>query len=221
MNRRAYKFTWLAVVLGFTLACNLITGLSEDVQGVRGTAGAAATRVGALASQAQGLATSVEESGFLRTAQALATEEGGQFLSTARALATQAEERGYLETAQAFATEEGSNLLATARVLATDGVQAGAAPADIPVVPEQGLVNFFGSQSLVTYLTAMSYRDVIDFYKQEMLVHDWVPASSGNVETDSIARLTFSKPAKTADLTITINPLDQKTLVTILIREDQ
>ena len=220
MNRRTYKFAWLAVIIAFTLACNFITGLTDDIQGVRGTAGAAATQVGAIASQARGLATSVEESGFLKTAQALATEEGGQFLSTARALATQAEERGYLETAQAFATEEGSNLLATARVLATQGVQAGSAPVDIPVVPEEGLVNFFGSQSLVTYLTSMPYRDVVDFYKQEMPAHDWAPASSGNVETDSIARLIFTKPAKIADLTITINPLDQKTLVTILIREN-
>lgn len=220
MNRRTYKFAWLAVVISFTLACNLITGLSEDIQGVRGTAGAAATQVGALASQAQGLATSVEESGFLKTAQALATQEGAQFLATARALATRAEESGALETARAFATQEGSNLLATARAVATEGVSTGAAPYDIPVVDEDTLVNFFGSQGVVTYLTSIAYRDVVDFYKGEMPANDWEPASSGNVETDTIARLIFNKGAKSADLTITINPLDQKTLVTILIREN-
>jgi hypothetical protein len=219
MSRRTYKFAWLAVIIAFMLACNLMTGLTEDVPGIQGTAGAAATQARALASQAQGLATSVEESGFLKTARALATEEGGQFLVTARTLATEAEDHGLIKTARAFATEEGSNLLATARGVATQGVQAGSAPSDIPIMGEETLVNFLGSESLVTYLTSMPFRDVLDFYKQEMPANDWEPASAGNLKTDTIARLIFNKSGRRADITINVNPLDQNTLVTILIRE--
>ncbi len=220
MHQRRFQIAWLACVLiTVGLACNFITGLSEDIEGARGTAEAAASEVRALASQAQGLATSVEESGYLKTAQALATKEGGVVLATAQALATEAEEYGVLETAQAFVTEEGGNLLATARVIATQGVQTGSAPSDIPIVDEDTIVNFFGSESIVTYMTSLGFQKVVDFYKQEMPTNGWEATTQGNVETDKFAHLKFTKLNQTANISININPLDQKTLVTVWIQE--
>lgn len=221
MQRHNFKIAWLVVTLLTTgAACNFITGISDNVESGLGTAGAAATQVRALASQAQGLATAVEESGFLKTAQALATEEGGQFLATARALATQAEESGVLETAQAFATAEGSSLLATARVVATQGIQTGAAPQDIPVVEEDTIVNFYGSESVVSYVTSLDFESVLDFYENEMPANGWQAISEATVETNAVARMRYGKEERTADILINVNPLDQKTMVTILLQDN-
>lgn len=221
MQRQTFKIAWLVLILLTAgVACNFITRISDNVQSGLGTAGAAATQVRALASQAQGLATAVEESGFLKTAQALATEEGGQFLATARAIATQAEESGVLETAQAFATAEGSSLLATVRVVATQGVKTGAAPEDIPVVEEDSIVNFYGSESVVSYLTALDFETVLVFYENEMPANGWQATSQITVETNSVARMKYGKGERTADILVNVNPLDQKTMVTILLQEN-
>lgn len=219
MQRHTFKTAWLVVVLLTAgAACNFITGISDNVQSGLGTAGAAATQVRALASQAQGLATSVEESGFLKTAQAFATEEGSQFLATGRALATRAEESGILETAQAFATAEGSSLLATARVVATQGVKTGTAPEDIPVVEEDTIVNFYGSESLVSYLTSLDFETVLNFYENQMPANGWQATSEISVETNSVARMKYEKGERTADILVNVNPLDQKTMVTIVLQ---
>jgi hypothetical protein len=221
MQRHTFKIAWLAVILLTAgAACNFITGISDNVQSGLGTAGAAATQVNALASQARGLATSVEESGFLKTAQALATGEGGQLLATAQALATQAKERGVLETAQAFATEEGSSLLATVRVAATQGVRTGSAPEDIPVVEEDTIVNFYGSESVVSYLTSLDFESVLDFYENEMPANGWQATSQVTVETNAVARMKYGKVERTADILVNVNPLDQKTMVTILLQDN-
>jgi hypothetical protein len=219
MHKKPYKIAWFVSIGIFTaMACSLVTGLTEDIQGARGTVGAAATQVKAISSQAQSFASTLEESGTLKTARAVATKEGSKLLSTAKALATEAEERGVIKTAQAYTTQEGGNLLSTAEAMATQGVRAGSAPADIPVVNEDTIVNFLGSPQLVSYLTSVSLSQVVEFYKLEMPANGWDTIQQGNVVTDQVARLRFEKPEKTADITININPLDQKTLVTVIIR---
>ena len=219
MHKKPYKIAWFVSIGIFAaVACNLVTGLTEDIRGARGTVGAAATQVKAISSQAQSFASTLEESGSLKTAQAVATKEGSKLLSTAKALATEAEERGVLKTAQSYATQEGGNLLSTAEAMATQGVKTGSAPADIPVVDDGTIVNFLGTPRLVSYLTSMSLSDVVEFYKLEMPNNGWELANQGNIVTDQVARFEFYKPEKTADITININPLDQKTLVTIIIR---
>jgi hypothetical protein len=219
MHRRKFQFAWLGcILLTITLACNFISGLSQDVQSARQTAEYAGTQVQALATQAQGLATSVEESGYLKTAQAIATERGAEILGTARALATEAEEHGVLDTVQAYVTEEGGSLLSTAKAAATKGVHEGQAPEDIPIVDTDTIEDFYGSETFITYLTSLDYQSVLSFYQTEMPAKGWEAVAEGSIEANKSAHLNFKKATRTASVTLNINPIDQKTIVVILLQ---
>ncbi|HZD57218.1 MAG TPA: hypothetical protein VE136_10870 [Anaerolineales bacterium] len=219
MQRRKFRFAWLGcILLAITLACNFITGLSQDVESARQTAQYAGTQVQAIATQAQGLATSVEESGYLKTAQAIATERGSEILGTAQALATEAEERGVLDTAQAYVTQEGSNLFSTAKAATTKGIHEGEAPEDIPIVDQSTIQDFYGSQTFITYLTSLDFQSVLNFYKTEMPARGWASVAEGSFEASKSAHLNFSKPTQTASVTLNVNPIDQKTIVVILLQ---
>lgn len=219
MYRRKFQFAWLGcILLTITLACNFISGLSQDVQSARQTAEYAGTQVQVLATQAQGLATSVEESGYLKTAQAIATERGAEILGTAQALATEAEERGVLDTVQAYVTQEGSSLLSTAKAIATKGVHEGQAPEDVPIVDADTIQDFYGSETFITYLTSLDFQSVLNFYKKEMPAKGWEAVADGSIEASESAHLNFKKPTQTASVTLNMNPVDQKTIVVILLQ---
>jgi hypothetical protein len=51
-----------------------------------------------------------------------------------------------------------------------------------------------------------------------MAVNDWIKADEGWVETESAAVLNFTKPDRFATVTISINPLDNMTVVMITIQ---
>ena len=225
MHKKSFQLAWIACVLvAATLACNAISGISQDLQGAKGTAQAVASDVG-------GLVTEVGGSSFAQTAQALVTEQGSQLLSTGEALATEAAQRGLLETAQAYATENGSQLLSTgqtlvtqaagsglmetAQAMATSGVSVGSAPADIPVVSEDSLRNFFGTDVLVSYTTSLDYQTVLDFYKTEMANNGWTPNPDNTVERENNAELHFDKPDRAA--TVELTGTGNETIVVIWI----
>ncbi len=109
MPRKSYRIAWLiTLTVSATLGCGLVTGVGEQISGVKGTVGAVATDVQTgrdVIGTARAIATSVGGSGLIETAQALATGVG---------------DSGFLSTAQAFATEQGPELMATLQAFATD-----------------------------------------------------------------------------------------------------
>lgn len=202
-NERYPRFIGLLIIMVLTaLGCSTVTGIAEDAVNVKNTAQSAATQVGALVTNASGFATTVGESGILKTAEAFATEQGPALQQTAQAFGTQV---------------AGSGLLETAQVAATQGLDLGNAPDDIPVVPEDQVSNFFGSVDLVTYNTSMDIEAMIDFYKTEMIAEGWTALPEMTDEAARPAVLFFTKPERTARVTLTRNPLDETTIVFILI----
>jgi hypothetical protein len=216
MPNKLFRFAWLGTLLfAVTVACNLLTGISEDVRGARDTAEAFATQASGLGDQAQGLATAFDSS--IETLQAFATEEAPGVLETGRALLTEAAERGLLETGQARITQDGSGLLATLEAIATQGFSTSEGPEDIPVVDETYVSDFFASDFIVSYFSTLDYPSVLAFYKQEMPDNGWTEVVEGTLETENAAVLKYVKDDRSATITLSSSPQDQRTAVQILI----
>lgn len=210
----------------FTQAQGIITqaeGLATalDEIGAVQTAKALATERGPEAiATLQALGTQAAESGALQTVQGLLTEQGPGAQATLQALGTQAAGSGAMQTAQALITQQGGDLLATIQVLPTMGFGLGNPPEDIPLLPADAINNLVATQSLVSYLTTMEYREVTSFYEDAMPTEGWNLTSSGNLETDSLAILNFEKDNRKATLTIVKNVIGEQTAVTILINNN-
>ena len=108
------------------------------------------------------------------------------------------------------------NLEATAQALA-EGFEPGEIPPDIPVV-EAPNENLFSSKSLVTYGTSMSFDTVLAFYQKEMPANQWNPKGEGDVFSDNIAILNFTKPNRDAVVTLSFDSENNKTTVLISIQ---
>lgn len=198
-----------------------------------GTARAIATEVGGngLIETAQALATEAGDSQFLQTAQAfatqqgpallqtvegIATEQGPELIETARAFATQ-EAPGYVETAQALATEQGPELIETAQALATQvATNLGEAPADIPLV-EGERSQFYAIENLVFYLTPTPFPDVLAFYQEQMPANGWEKTDQDSLEGENAAVLIYQKDHRNASIALSIDPINQHTIVLITI----
>ncbi len=241
MQRNPYRFAWLAVlIIGATLACNMISGLGRDIREIRGTGEAIITEV-------QGIAT--QSAPMLETARAFATNEGGSLLQTARAVAT--ENPGVLETAKAFLTEglpelgqtleaaatDHPELVETMKAAATDQPElvetmkalatryAGGAgaeediPADVPLVDRGSIKNLYVAGSLITYNTTQEFKTVLDFYKAQMPVNGWQASDTGNFETEGTAMLSYQKGDRSATLIITGNAENNQVSVVIQLHQ--
>ena len=221
MSRKSYRIAWLVTLLvSATLGCGLVTGVGEQISGVKGTVGAVATDVQTgrdVIGTARAIATNVGGSGLIETAQALATGVGDSgFLSTAQAFAT---EQGpeLMATLQAFATEQGPGLMETAQAVGTAAAPLlGEAPADIPIVQGE-LENLVSTRLLVTYGTALAAGQVVDFYNNEMIANGWTKVNEEALG-DAITLVTFEKPGRLATVTVTGNNLTNKTMVVITIQ---
>lgn len=214
----------VSIFAGASLACNLLSGINQANQ--------ARETVQSIASQARGFIT--ENADLISTAQTFATQEGGSFMETARAFATE-EGPGLLETAKAFATNDAPQMLETAKALATEhpelmetaqafatqGLPSGEAPADIPIIDGDQASDYFASENVVSYSTAVDFQAVVEFYKDEMPANGWERTTEGSDESGSPVLMMFSKPDRTASVVITESPIENKTivLVTILPRQ--
>jgi hypothetical protein len=206
MNNKTYRFVWgFSLLVAITMGCNLLSGVTEDIREIRNTAEAAATQVGGLVTQAVGFATAVDENPVIQTAQAMITEHGPNILSSAQAVATQAYESGFLQTAQAKATE---------------GVSFGQAPDDIPLPEEGHLVNFFGSDSIISYNTPLDLQIVLDLYMQQMPVNGWIDLPEERVLDENSAVLVYAKEDRLAHIALNVIPLDKSTIVLIMIQTE-
>ena len=152
---------------------------------------------------AQARASEVGESGVLQTAIAVATREGPNAM----------------ETAKAFATQEGPGLQETAQVAMTQiAGSMDEPPPDIPIVGgETG--NFLGTEFMVSYITPLSLQEVLEFYKNQMPAMGWTFLDQGTLETENMDALNYEKPERAAAITLNVNPLDEGTIVLILISE--
>ena len=174
-------------------------------------------------------ANSIEE-----TAQALKTEVGGivtagsSLLNTAQAIYTQ--NPGVLETVQAFTTQ-GAPLLSTIQAVATDNpglaqtaqsfiqqeLPTGEAPTDIPVLNPDQVENYFGSSQYIFYTTPMEYTQLLEFFKTEMPNNGWQYLESVSHEYANAAQLNYYKDNRIATINISINPLNNTSVVVISI----
>jgi hypothetical protein len=202
--------TLIPLLLMITLACNLFSQVESLAN--------SAQQGQEILETAQSLSTDVSSTGMLETAQAMATQVGESGLAeTAQAFATE-QGPSLAETAQAVATQQGPGLMETAQAMVTKAaVTFGDAPADIPVVEDEN-ENFFSTAELVSYFTPTPYAEVLTFYKEQMPVNDWIKVDEDWVETESAAILKFTKPDRIATVTISVNPLDNMTVVMITIQ---
>lgn len=205
-----FRHAWLVAALLFgTLACRLVTGIGET----KATVEAAATQA------KQGL-------NMVETAQAMITQVGGsETLKTARAIATEVGESGLIETAQAVATQEGPGLIQTARAVATQkGPELeetarsimGEPPEDIPIL-ESEKEDYLAGEFLISYVVPVSFDEVVDFYQREMPAEGWVEEQRSSMESESVAAFTYQKDSRSAAITISVNPINRRTTVVILI----
>ncbi len=192
MSRKSFHFLAMLIVLAaVTLACQSVSGVSNQVQEAQATAQAAAQQIQELATQAP------------------------QLVATMGVLATEAPQ--LLETVQTIATEN-PGLAETAVAIATEGFSMGEAPADIPVVDRSNVTNFFGSEQVVSYVTTLDPESVVNFYKTEMPNNGWSSDPSMSFEQGNTTIISYTKTDQTATISITVNPSDQSTIVAIAIQ---
>ena len=203
------------------LGCSLFNGVSERISNTKATVDDVATKVEQgrnLIGTAQGVATQVGESGFLETIQNLATEvdESGM-LATVQAIAT---EQGpvILGTVQAYATQEGPALIATVQAAATEfSENQGAIPEDIPVI-DSNVEQLIANSRLISYQTAIPFINVVDFYRIEMPLNEWLEQENSSFVAENTAVLVFNKNNRSATVTLSTNPLNDHTIVLITVQ---
>lgn len=201
MNNRQQNMKWIALMIVAVIvasACGLTGGITDQIDDI--------------ASEAQDLATQVQD---------IATQvDLGDLEATTQALGTQVAEGGIQETMEAMATqmiEGGGDLQATMEAIATEGTfTTGEAPPDIPII-EDDPDAFFATDAVVSYYTAQEFDAVVNFYKDQMPANDWVLEDF--FETQNTTILTYEKPDRKAIVTLTVNPIDGKTIVAISIQD--
>ncbi len=211
MFKNRIKILWaLTILVGFSLACESFSAISQDYDEARSTAGAIVT-------QAKGIATQLVDSDTFGTARAFATEQGPAVVATGQAFATQAYEGGYLQTVEALVTQGSSELLPTFQAIATQYLFPAPPPDDIPIITIGEVTNLFTNQATVSYFVDLDLPLVVDFYQDLMPELGWIDVSDENSILAEAAIMKFFKPERVATVTLTSNPLNQQTVVLITI----
>ena len=190
------KFLCLICVISILVTSSLACGTFRKLSSAKRTAQALVTEV-------KGIATEIKQSGAMETAKAFSKEFPD-----------------LLKTAEAFATQN-PNLIATGQFLATEAVQnpsQNEPPSDIPLLPQNEMLNYYGTREMVTFMTRNPFLEVLDFYKREMNKQDWQAIQDGIQAFSDIAVLNYEKGGKLCQIVININPADSKTVVLITVR---
>ncbi|PWH16190.1 MAG: hypothetical protein DDG59_09945 [Anaerolineae bacterium] len=220
-SSRSIKFFLIVILFVASLACNLITGFFQNFEQVKSTVVSIATDAKggqeAMAT-AYALATQLAGNQFVETAKAIATEVGKSGAAeTLQAVITE-QAPGIEETLQAFLTQNVPELEGTAKALLTQvPLPSTSPPDDIPIV-QGDIQNLLTSNNTLTYQVSMPLADVVAFYKTEMPKKGWSfqPATSSELENASV--LNFIKENRSASITISLNPINQKTMVVIVLQ---
>ncbi|GAB4472792.1 MAG: hypothetical protein Kow0088_07650 [Anaerolineales bacterium] len=214
-----FKFLFPALLFFLSIACNLISSLSQEVEEVKSTVASVATD--ALEQQplatVHAVATQLAESHLAETAKAIATQASQSgALETIQAITTE-QAPGLVETMQAFLTQEAPALEETAQALLTQIPPISPLPAeDIPII-EGEKENLVTTQSTISYLVAVPFADVLSFYKQEMPQNGWTIQESISQVQENSALLNYTKGNRIASISISFNPANQKTIVVITL----
>jgi hypothetical protein len=212
MRTQWFRFLGLvSVIVAATLACSL-SETGRQIEGVRQTAEQAIGQGQQAIATIQALAT--QYGPLLSTAQAFATQNPG-LVSTGQALATQ--HAPLIETAKALATEQGPGALQTAQAIATQ-VAVGQPPEDIPILARETAENFFASRDVVSYITALPYETVRDFYKQAMPAAGWTEMPAESAEAEGAVVLKYGKPERVAVISLTFQNGKTHVLISIQVR---
>jgi hypothetical protein len=203
MNRG--KIVHLAVLLLAisSLACSLST-IRQQAQTIEQTAQTLRTEVGGIVTAGNSL---------IKTAQAMETQHPGA-LETAKALATQG--APILSTIQAVASYS-PGLVQTAKAFIEQEIPSGEPPTDIPIFDKAQNSSYFGSSRYIFYTTLAGYDQILEFYKTEMLNQGWEYRESDSHEYANAAQLNYFKDNRTATINISLNPLNNTTVVVINI----
>jgi hypothetical protein len=218
MERNIKLLFFVFPLLLTTLACQAISSAGDTYQESKEALEAVSTR-------AEGAAT--QHPGLLETAGSFVLEEGQSLASTAQAFASQ--NPGLLETARALAEEQGEIVLGTAQAMATEHpglvetakamLSAGTGPQspipDVPVLSAKPIEIHYGSGEALSYSTEIPYQEAIDFYKTEMPAYGWELDTAVSFEEADMASLVYTRPGRSATITISISEATGQTMVMI------
>jgi hypothetical protein len=77
------------------------------------------------------------------------------------------------------------------------------AASDVPVMPDATEKSSMGS--LITYKSASTFQEVLDFYQDEMPANGWEPSAGEPLLTGELAMLAYEKEGQKASITITVD----------------
>lgn len=201
MDRDKPFFLISFILIAASLACS-ISSFGQQVQSVERTAQALRTEVGGIITVGGSL---------IKTAQALETQHPG-ILETVKAFATQA--APIISTIQAVSTYN-PGLVQTAKVIVNQEIPTGEVPSDIPIINRDQAGNYFGSSQYIFYTIPTEYIQVLDFYKTEMPGNGWLYLDGDSHEYANAAQLNYYKDIRTATINLSLNPLNNTTVVVI------
>jgi len=191
------------LLIATTLACSLST-IRQQVSSAQQTANSLKTKVsgaitagGAIVDTAQGYGT--EYARIRQTVEVWATK-GASLLSTIQGVATLSP--GLVQTAQSFIESE---------------IPTGEPPSDIPLLDPGQMESFYGSSQYIFYITSMDYIQVLGIYQTSMPHEGWQYLSDNSHEYAQAAQLSYYKDTRTAVVDISLNSLNNTTVVIINI----
>jgi hypothetical protein len=201
-GKKSFYLVILLLIVS-TLACSL-SSTRQQVQIAAQTASSLKTQVGGLVNAGSSL---------INTAQALATERPG-ILETVQAIATQG--APVISTIQAVATNS-PGLVKTAQAIIAQELPTGEPPGDVPIPSQDQVYNYFGSSQYIFYTTPTKYPQVLAFYQSEMPDYGWQLDQAGSHEYANAAELVYAKDSRTATINLSLNPLNNTSVVVISI----
>ncbi len=201
MRRNSPIFVVIFTLILATLACST-SSLQSKANNAEKTANAFRTQVGGVVSQGNSL---------LQTARAVETQHPG-ILATVEAVGTHA--APLLGTLQAVGTNS-PGLVQTAQALIQNKLPTGQPPDDIPIYNRDLAQDFFGSSQYIFYSSPSQYAQVLNFYQVEMPHNGWQYVESASHLYSNAAELKFSKDNRNATVNLSLNPLNNTTVIVI------
>jgi hypothetical protein len=203
MKHRYFVYIIILALMATALACSL-SGIQRKASTAKQTANTLQTEVGGVISAG---------SSIIDTAEALGTQHPG-ILGTAKAIATQG--APLLSTIQAVSTNN-PGLIQTVQAIVQQEIPTGEPPSDIPVIDRDQLQDYFGSSQYIFYTSPNQYADVLQFYKTEMPNNGWQLNQNASHDYSNAAQLVYEKDNRTATVNLSLNPLNNTTVVVINI----
>jgi hypothetical protein len=203
MLRNKSTYIVILVLMVSTLACSL-SGLQKKATNAEKTAGALETDVGGIVAAGGSI---------INTAEALATQNPG-ILGTVKAVATQG--APLLGTIEAVATYN-PGLVQTAQAIIQKEIPTGEPPTDLPLINRNQVNDYIGASQYIFYTTPNAYSEVLKFYQTEMPNNGWMYNETESHEYANAAQLKYGKDNRTVTINISLNPLNNTTVVVINI----